>query len=70
MTLISRLVFFKNKKKTPTKSSDRIKINDISIIVPVKDNQKGVDNYLDNFFATVAGLFANGAISGVKITAS
>jgi glycosyltransferase involved in cell wall biosynthesis len=52
MTLISRLVFFKNKKKTPTKSSDRIKINDISIIVPVKDNQKGIDNYLDNFFVT------------------
>ena len=51
MTLISRLVFFKNKKKTQPKSSDRIRIHEVSIIVPVKDNQKGVDNYLDNFFA-------------------
>jgi len=52
MTLISRLVFFKDKKKTQQKSSDRIRIHDISIIVPVKDNQQGVDNYLDNFFLT------------------
>jgi glycosyltransferase involved in cell wall biosynthesis len=52
MTLISRLVFFKDKKKTPPKSSNRIRIDEVSIIVPVKDNQKGVDNYLDNFFVT------------------
>jgi len=52
MTLISRLVFFKNKKKTLSKSSDRIRVDEVSIIVPVKDNQKGVDNYLDNFFVT------------------
>lgn len=53
MTLISRLVFFQ-EKKTQNKSSGRIKTNEISIIIPVKDNQKGIDNYLDNFFATHA----------------
>lgn len=49
MTLISRLVFFK-QKKTLNKSSDRIKTTDISIVVPVKDNQIGIENYLENFF--------------------
>lgn len=51
MTLISRLVFL-TEKKTPKKSSGRIKTNEISIVIPVKDNQKGIDNYLDSFFAT------------------
>ncbi|MBX9850511.1 MAG: glycosyltransferase [Cytophagaceae bacterium] len=51
MTLISRLVFF-TEKKTQKKSSGRIKTNEISIVIPVKDNQKGIDNYLDNFFTT------------------
>ncbi|MDO8661357.1 MAG: glycosyltransferase, partial [Candidatus Woesearchaeota archaeon] len=49
MTLISRLVFL-TEKKTPKKSSERITTNEISIVIPVKDNQQGVDNYLDSFF--------------------
>lgn len=53
MTLVSRLVFF-GQKKTFKKSSERITTNEISIVIPVKDNQKGIDNYLDNFFATHA----------------
>lgn len=52
MTLISRLVFFENDKKTEKKSSERIAINEISIVIPVKDNQKGIDNYLAKFFET------------------
>ena len=51
MTLISRLVFFKDKK-TPKKSSERIKTDEISIVIPVKDNQKGIDTYLQQFFET------------------
>jgi len=51
MTLISRLVFF-DKKNTPKKSSGPIKTSEISIIIPVKDNQKGIDNYLDSIFTT------------------
>lgn len=51
MTLISRLVFFKDKK-TPQKSSERIKTDEISIVIPVKDNQQGIDNYLKRFFET------------------
>jgi len=51
MTLISRLVFFKNKK-TPKKSSERIETKEISIIIPVKDNQNGIDTYLTKFFET------------------
>lgn len=51
MTLVSRLVFF-TQKKTFKKSSERITTNEISIVIPVKDNQKGIDNYLDTFFAT------------------
>lgn len=51
MTLISRLVFFK-EKKTPKKSSERIKTDEILIVIPVKDNQKGIDTYLQKFFET------------------
>lgn len=51
MTLISRLVFF-NHKKTLSKSSARIKTTEISIVVPVKDNQQGINNYLENFLRT------------------
>lgn len=51
MTLISRLVFF-SKKKTNKKSSNRIQTNEISIVIPVKDNQQGIDNYLDHFIKT------------------
>lgn len=49
MTLISRLVFFKDKK-TQNKSSSCIKTDEISIIIPVRDNQTGIDNYLEYFF--------------------
>ena len=49
MTLISRLVFF-SEKKTTKKSSEKISINEISIVIPVKDNQKGINSYLSNFF--------------------
>ncbi len=52
MTMISRLVFFKNEKKTPKQSSDRITLNEISIVIPVKNNQRGIDNYLKAFFET------------------
>jgi glycosyltransferase involved in cell wall biosynthesis len=52
MTLISRLVFFKDERKTKKKSSERITKNEISIVIPVKDNQKGIDNYLAKFFET------------------
>jgi len=51
MTLISRLVFFKDRK-TPQKSSERIKTNEVSIVIPVKDNQQGIDKYLTKFFET------------------
>ena len=51
MTLVSRLVFFK-EKKTLKESSERIKTNDISIVIPVKDNQKGINNFLNEFEKT------------------
>lgn len=51
MTLISRLVFFQ-KKKTEQKSSEQLKSNEISIVIPVKDNQKGIDRFLTEFFKT------------------
>lgn len=49
MTVVSRFVFFNQKKKTQL-SSNRIRTNEISIVIPVKDNQRGVDNYLSAFF--------------------
>ncbi|APY06859.1 glycosyl transferase [Winogradskyella sp. J14-2] len=52
MTLISRLVFFNDEMKTKKESSERITKNEISIVIPVKDNQKGIDNYLTKFFKT------------------
>lgn len=51
MTLISRLVFVKDKK-APTKLSIGIKTDEISIVIPVKDNQLGIDTYLRTFFET------------------
>lgn len=51
MTLLSRLVLFK-KKNTPKKTSNRITTNETSLVIPVKDNQQGVNNYLEVFFAT------------------
>lgn len=52
MTLISRLIFFKGKKKTVQKSSGNIRIDEVSIVIPVKNNQQGINNYLDHFFLT------------------
>ncbi|MBL7894841.1 MAG: glycosyltransferase [Bacteroidia bacterium] len=53
MTLISRLVFF-TEKKTQNKSSCSIKTNEISIVIPVKDNQKGINKYLDSLFQVLS----------------
>ena len=50
MTMISRLVF--SLKKKTTKKSSEIKLNEISIIIPVKDNQNGIDDFLSSFFKT------------------
>ena len=52
MTLISRYVFLDNKKNTLQHSSGKITIAEISVVLPVKDNQKGIDLYLDTFFLT------------------
>ncbi|WP_299212123.1 glycosyltransferase [uncultured Dokdonia sp.] len=49
MTLISRLIFL-TEKTLEKKSSEQIKINEISIVIPVKDNHQGIDNYLKKFF--------------------
>lgn len=48
MTLISRLVFFQ-EKKTPQKSSEQIEISQVSIIIPVRNNQHGIERYLEHF---------------------
>lgn len=45
MTLISRLVF-PIKRKTPQKTSENIQIEDISVVIPVKDNQEGINQYI------------------------
>ena len=52
MTLVSRLVFFKAESNTAKRSSGTIVLSEISIIIPVKDNQTGVDTYLRTFFET------------------
>ena len=52
MTLASRFVFFQRKNTPKGKTSNRISTMEISIVIPVKDNQQGVDNYLDEFFIT------------------
>jgi glycosyltransferase involved in cell wall biosynthesis len=48
--MLSRLVF-PLKKKT-MKKSPAINISEISIVIPVKDNQEGIDNFLTSFFVT------------------
>jgi len=54
MTRISRFVFFAGvaKKTGEIKSSDPVVTNEISLVVPVKDNQQGVNTYIQRFFAT------------------
>lgn len=51
MTLLSRHAFFRRKIESNYKS-EKIDCSDISIVIPVKDNQKGVDCYLDTFFVS------------------
>src|SRR5436853_7700555 len=51
MTTISRLGFVPNKQKTMT--SDILQTTEeITIVIPVKDNQQGIDTFLTEFFAT------------------
>lgn len=52
MTQISRLVFFPRKNIGKAQSSDVIEMRQISIVIPVKDNQNGINQYLDHFFKT------------------
>lgn len=52
MTQISRLVFFPQKNTGSFISSGRIKSTLISVVIPVKDNQRGISLYLDYFFKT------------------
>lgn len=51
MTMISRLGF-KPTKKGNLKSHYLQKTEDITIIIPVKDNQNGIDLFLTEFFST------------------
>lgn len=51
MTQISRLVFL-TKMKTTKESSPDIKADKVSIVIPVRNSQRGIDNYLNNFFRT------------------
>lgn len=48
MTMISNLVFSISKKKNLR--SDQIRVKDISIVIPVKDNQSGIDCLLESIF--------------------
>lgn len=50
MTLISKLIF--SVEKIKTLKPQKIRIENISIVIPVKDNQKGINNFLDSFFKT------------------
>ena len=38
-------------------SSNRIRLSEISIVIPVKDNQRGINNYLSAFFQTQQASF-------------
>lgn len=50
MTLISPFIFsLENKKKL---RSPKIQLGEISIIIPVKDNQQGINDFLSSFFKT------------------
>ncbi|MBE8967968.1 glycosyltransferase [Nostocales cyanobacterium LEGE 12452] len=51
MTLISKLAY-KPKNKANLIAPLKIKTSDISIVIPVKNNQKGIDLFLSNFFNT------------------
>lgn len=51
MTMISRLGF-KPTKRTEIKSNDIRTTDEITIVIPVKDNQNGIDIFLTEFFRT------------------
>ncbi len=51
MTLISKLVF-KPQKKAHLIAPVTIKSSDISIVIPVRNNQKGINLFLSEFFKT------------------
>jgi len=50
MTMISKFLFSIEKEKILKPSG--IRLHDISIIIPVKNNQKGINNLLKSFFQT------------------
>lgn len=52
MTQISRFVFFTQKNTGIAKSSDRVDTTQVSVVIPVKDNQQGINQYLSYFFKT------------------
>jgi len=49
MTLITKLGF-KPQKKANLIASGQIQASDISIVIPVRNNQKGIDLFLEEFF--------------------
>ena len=49
MTLISRLNF-KIRRLKQVESPKSAKSKDVSIVIPVKNNQKGINTYLEHFF--------------------
>ena len=51
MTLISRLNF-KIRRLKQVESPKSAKSKDVSIVIPVKNNQKGINTYLEHFFQT------------------
>lgn len=46
MTLLSRLGYSPEKSRTPLLPDTRISVDQISIVIPVKNNQKGIDCFL------------------------
>ena len=51
MTMISRLGFKPTRRQT-IKSDLLLSTENVTIIIPVKDNQQGIDLFLTEFFAT------------------
>ena len=56
MTLISKLNY-QPKKKANLIAPINIKPSDISIVIPVRNNQKGIDLFLYNFLALASLLW-------------
>lgn len=49
MTLVSNRIFFESTY-LPKISSGSVKLDEISIVIPVKNNQEGIERYLNKFF--------------------